>query len=242
MRSENLECSCPEDTSKWKECDCSNGNFAATVIGLWPNVMIGIGVFGVVFCLIVAILAIMATRQSSAVYCYSACSGLLTLIFLAVGVVFTIIGLSAAAPSNISTQMDPQLTWVGNADQCPAGLATLMGSDTTDKATMCLTEALCQALTVILEKLTILGFGIGIPYFVAGGAMFFACYACCCCSKQFKEEGSGATAGAPGHEDDFPGAEFYPPPNEVPSPPMDPMANKASGQQLSQPGIYPSAY
>lgn len=243
IRQENLECVCDDDVTKWKDCDCSEGNAAAMVIGIWPSIMIGIGMFGLVFCVIVAILAFMATRKSSAVCCYSACSGLLALIFLAVGAVFTMIGLSAASPSNLATQADPTLTWVGDEAQCPDGFAVLMGSDSDDEnqALKCLLEALCAALTVILQKLTVLGLGIGIPNFVAGAAMFIACYACCCCKSAFEEQGAPATAGAPGNEDDFPGAEFYPPPNEAASP-VDPMASKASGQPLSQPGIYPSAY
>ena len=199
MRTEHLECACPKETSKWKECDCSkssknpeesNDNAAAVLIGLWPSIIMGIGSFGLVFCFIVAILAIMATRQSSALCCYSACSGLLALTFLAVGAVFVMIGLSAATPSVITTRIGPSLTWVGNENECPRGMATAMGSDISDDATMCLTAAMCQALTVILARFTILGLGIGIPYFVAGAAMCIACYASCCCKSAFEEHGT----------------------------------------------------
>jgi hypothetical protein len=256
MRQEMLECACPTDTSKWEECDCSSaGNPMAQVMEIWPIFMISIGIFGLVFCLIVAILAILATRQPSAVCCYSACSGFLVLIFLAVGVVFFMIGLSAAAPSSLTTRADPSLTWVGNEEECPSGLATWMGAGTDDQAMMCLVDALCQALTVTLARLTLLGFGIGVPYLVAGGAMLLACYACCCC--KFDEPGAPATAAAPGNEGDFPAAQLKPPPHgdAAPAPPaaepapseapapLDPTANKqdTAGPPLL-PGIYPEPY
>ena len=199
MREEQLECACPEDNSKWRECDCSkssknpeesNDNAVAMLIRLWPRVMFGAGISGLVFCLIVAILAIMTTRKPWAVCYYSACSGLLALIFLAVGAVFIIIGLSSAAPNNVTTQVDSSLSWVGNENECLIGMASVMGSDITDEATMCLMDALCQVLTIILKRLTLLGLGIGIPYFVAGAAMFIACYTCCCCKSAFEEQGA----------------------------------------------------
>ena len=45
----------------------------------------------------------------------------------------------------------------------------------------CVTKSLCKTLREFIEKSTILGFGFGIPCYVAGTAMFCACYACCCC-------------------------------------------------------------
>jgi hypothetical protein len=54
-----------------------------------------------------------------------------------------------------------------------------------EKNKACVTKSLCKTLREFIEKGTILGFGFGIPCYVAGTAMFCACYACCCCREHF---------------------------------------------------------
>ena len=206
--------------------------------------MIGVGVFGLFFCLWVAILAVMATRTPSgccSVWFYSTCSALLNLIFSGIGIVFIAIGLASSA------SFSPVAPFMGDDGvDCPVNFAKLVGMESNgDKATQCILDALCKALDVVLGRTTVLGFGIGIPFFVAGTAMFIACYACCCCKSQFSADAAANananTADTQDNDDDFPGAEFYPPPAEA-VPPMNDGTNKQSPQTLTQPGIYPSAY
>ncbi len=87
------------------------------------------------------------------------------------------------------------------------------------KNRQCVTNAFCKALNDLIKTGRILGFGFGIPCYVAGTAMFCACYACCCCRTNFAEDATSKHA-APrsdnrpvdfvSGDEDFPGAEFYP--------------------------------
>ena len=214
-------CACPgtkEEPGSWKKCDCSGNEPVAMVLTNWPHAMIGVGAFGLFFCLWVAILAIMATRTPSgccSVWFYSTCSALLNLIFSAIGVAFIFVGLASSAPQSPIVEFNGE-----NGSQCASSMSEMMNMDSNGKAAQCLTDGLCDALQIVLNRTTVLGFGIGIPYFVAGTVMFIACYACCCCKSQFSGETAGAGAGASNtagaqDDDDFPGAEFYPPPAQA---------------------------
>ena len=58
----------------------------------------------------------------------------------------------------------------------------------------CLTKPLCTALREFLDKARVLGFGMGGAFYLAGTAMFFACYACCCCRQHFEQHAAGQGA------------------------------------------------
>lgn len=128
---------------------------------------------------------------------------------------------------------------------------TLVPGELDDKNRKCVTESLCKALHDFIEKGTILGFGFGIPCYVAGTAMFCACYACCCCRTNFAEDRpSKAATRKPGDEvivfgpdvdDDFPGAEFYPLPNPLPNQGQTATAPN-HGEYEDRKGLCPAAY
>jgi len=96
---------------------------------------------------------------------------------------------------------------------------TMVPGEMDAKNRQCVTNAFCKALNDLIKTGRILGFGFGIPCYVAGTAMFCACYACCCCRTNFAEDATSKHA-APrsdnrpvdfvSGDEDFPGAEFYP--------------------------------
>jgi hypothetical protein len=82
--------------------------------------------------------------------------------------------------------------WVSTCSICLTCMArmrahahTLVPGAMDAKNKACVTKSLCRTLREFIEKGTILGFGFGIPCYVAGTAMFCACYACCCCRQHF---------------------------------------------------------
>ena len=121
---------------------------------------------------------------------------------------------------------------------------TLVPGEMDGKNRECVTNSLCKALRDFIDKGTILGFGFGIPCYVAGTAMFCACYACCCCRTNFAEDapkpGDEVIVFGPDGEDDFPGAEFYPVPNQ--SQDLREAMAPNHWQSHESKGLYPAAY
>lgn len=243
IRDEVGECKdCPEEDGKkgdYRKCNCDGTSFSMFMQYLKLG-FIMLGVFGVVFCFIVAILAILATQHKLVCY-YSTCAGLLCVIFMGLGVV--LIGMAVAS----SASQSPITEWMNDCEdeiRDMSGMGSEPGSD-------CIVEAACDVFSYVLAKLTNIGFALGIPYMLSGLAMFVACYACCCCKTAFAPPADDATQhhAAPagdavlGHQqeqdqdhDDFPGAEFYPVGGGHPT------GKSAGVPPPAQPGLYPAAY
>ena len=190
--------------------------------------LIAVGVVGIFVCIMVAALGVASTKNSSILVAYSCCSVLFSFAFIGIGCVFFIIAMLSTGQVDVG---DPGVQLL--LKDCPAWSALYLktGAD----FDTCLVKATCDAVKFWQGKFQTVGFGIGIPYFLAGILMFVAMYACCCCKQHFGEQEDSspveftATAASQmqGQEqDDFPGAEFYPAPGK----------NKPKPQAMGYPG------
>jgi len=140
--------------------------------------MIIVGAAGCFLVFVVAAAAVTATFTKSGVYIWSSCSGCLTLVFGAVGAVFIFMALLFTIDLGFS-----------DADVLRDCKAHLMNSTSPVDATMeCGMDAYCDVVNFFKNKAQVIGFGLGIPFFVSGGMMYIGCWACCCCKSHFVDE------------------------------------------------------
>mmetsp|Transcript_2287 Transcript_2287/g.3673 ORF Transcript_2287/g.3673 Transcript_2287/m.3673 type:complete len:261 (-) Transcript_2287:766-1548(-) len=163
-------------TEKHQECDCSKGTLGM-VIGFWKLIMIVIGAAGCFLAFIVAAAALTATFTKSGVYIWSTCSGCLTLVFGAIGAAFILIALVVT--------MDFDQPMLNLLKDCEGELLKDIKSE--DTVGKCSVTSICDLVEFLKGKAQVLGFGLGIPFFVSGGMMYFGCWACCCCKSHFIE-------------------------------------------------------
>ena len=172
------ECKCPDALAK--NCDCSDSPMGLAV-DIWFWSMIGLGAGGCFLVLVVAVMALIArqaTKTPTFICLYSTCSGMFSLIFIAIGGAFILLVLvleGVVPPKEIKDYVD----------NCETKISS-------DGGPPCLFESSCKLLRDIADDLFALGLGIGVPYFAAGIAFFLACYACCCCKPIMAQDSEAA--------------------------------------------------
>ena len=185
--------------------------------------LIAVGVVGILVCIMVAALGVASTKNSSILVAYSCCSVLFSFAFIGVGCSFIIVAMLSTGQVDVG---DPSVQLL--LKDCPRW--SVGNLDTGSDYEKCLVKATCDIVKFWQGKFQTVGFGIGIPYFLAGILMFVAMYACCCCKQHFGEQEESSpvefTATAASQQDDFPGAELYPAPGQ----------NKPKPQAMGYPG------
>jgi len=249
IKQETFKCKCPPVNAndltmpKHEDCLCAGTGYKA-VLEAFKMALIAVGVVGIFVCIMVAALGVASTKNSSILVAYSCCSVLFSFAFIGIGCVFFIIAMLSTGQVDVG---DPNAQLL--LKDCPTWSARNLktGSDF-DK---CLKKATCDTVKFWQGKFQTVGFGIGIPYFLAGILMFVAMYACCCCKQHFGEQEDSspveftATAASQmqGQEqDDFPGAEFYPAPGKNKPKPQAMGYPGGQDPQNQGAGLYPTAY
>jgi len=114
---------------------------------------------GFVFAVLVAALAVVATRTPTgcgSVYLYSTCAALLCLFFIAVGGALTFAGVM------LNTRGNPYGNAVLGCEEFMADVTSGSGEG------YCEAKKLCATLRYLSDKTSTFVFGAGVPLFVAG--------------------------------------------------------------------------
>ena len=119
-------------------------------------------------------------KALTSLHCPSACASRLSsdapvwdlrLFFIIIGAVFV----SAALAVKLKFQGNEVAIWI---DSCEEKL----GGDQLS----CANKRACKMIRDFVDKMFVLGLGMGVPFFSAGCSMFVACYASCCCLAGFR--------------------------------------------------------
>ena len=120
---------------------------------------------GFVFAVLVAALAVVATRTPTgcgSVYLYSTCAALLCLFFIAVGGALTAAGVMFKTPTSYVTRGNPIGDAVLGCEEFMADVTSGSGEG------YCEAKKLCATLRYLSDKTSTFVFGAGVPLFVAG--------------------------------------------------------------------------
>ena len=195
------DCDCPPDSYDDK-CVCNDDAPAQRAFDTWRLMMLLIGAVGCGVCFLVAAVSFCAARKKgSLLWVYSTCSGLLTFLFGAIGAVFLCVGLLMT----VETSALPGTGVFNGTDTGFSQLRILTDCDNYveennegDETSQCLVKTICSAMNLLKFRFTLLGYGLGIPFFLGGFMMFIACYACCCCKASFLPPGAATEEGEDG--------------------------------------------
>ena len=160
-----------------RSCDCSNSPLGLA-IQWWQVSMITLAAAGCALAFLVAVLALGALSSRSgicSVYAYSTCSALMTFAYGTIGAAFILIGLLVTFEFKYES--------FALINDC-RGLH-ISNSDATDPTAACTADAVCDVVAYLKLRMQMLGFGLGVPFFLCGFMMFISCWFCCCCKSAF---------------------------------------------------------
>jgi len=187
---EGQECYCPTDDAD--DCDCKNtdyGNLEETWIMIC-NLLGIVGIAGaVLFTGIPAAVSGWKRVPCVNVVCFSVCSGIWSLIFLACGAGFILLGIMMSPDGEWGR--DLQIVCKLDKDSVQEDLENKSVTEFID----CAAQSLCRGISAVQDNVVAASMMIGIPFFIAGLVMFAGCYVCCCCKTSVPQSDETATGG-----------------------------------------------